>query len=394
MTAHLSANHRLGSSLPKQLVIVRSLPGVGDLLCIVPALRALRAALPETHITLLGLKQAIWFVQRFNHYINAWLEFPGYPGIPEVPFSSPRTVSFLEHIQKMNLDLALQLHGNGSSINSFTMLLGATLTAGFFPTNQYCPDRDHFFPYPEHEPEVWRHLRLLEFLGIPLQGDSLEFPLWESDWQEFTAIASAHNLRKSEYICIHPGASTSTRRWPAQHFAVVADILAAQGFQIVLTGTLPELELTQTIAQAMQFPAINLAGQTSLGAIAILLKQSQLLICNDTGISHLAAALKTKSVVIFTNSDSHRWAPLDRQRHRIVESELLQQGRIQQDCLQQDVLNQKGWKVRSAAQSKSQPKRDRSLEPDINTTCIQTSPMPDQVLTEVRDLLRETAYAS
>lgn len=362
MTAHLSVNHRLGSPLPQQVVIVRSLPGVGDLLCIVPALRALRAALPNTQITLIGLKQSIWFVQRFNYYINTWLEFPGYPGIPEVPFSPSHTLAFLNRIQTLNLDLALQMHGNGSSINSFTMLLGATLTAGFFPINQYCPDRNHFFPYPEHEPEVWRHLRLLEFLGVPLQGDALEFPLWESDWHEFKAIALAYGLHHEQYICIHPGASTSTRRWSEQHFATVADKLAAQGFQIVLTGTRPECKLTQTIAQAMRFPVIDLAGQTSIGAMAILLKHSQLLICNDTGISHLAAALQTRSVVVFVNSDSHRWAPLDRQRHRIVESDSLKQDSFKQDLLEH-------------------------VSP-------QPSPTPDQVLVEARDLLREVAYVS
>jgi ADP-heptose:LPS heptosyltransferase len=68
----------------QKIVIVRSLPGLGDLLCIVPALRALRAALPEADITLLGLNEAKAFVQRFSNYLDHWLGFPGYLGIPEV----------------------------------------------------------------------------------------------------------------------------------------------------------------------------------------------------------------------------------------------------------------------------------------------------------------------
>jgi ADP-heptose:LPS heptosyltransferase len=69
----------------------------------------------------------------------------------------------------------------------------------------------------------------------------------------------------------------------------------------------------------MKAPSLNLAGRTSLGALAALLQDTCLLVCNDTGVSHLAAALHVKSVILFTQSDPNRWAPLDRDLHRIVE---------------------------------------------------------------------------
>lgn len=341
MRTYLKADHRLGDPLPQKVVIVRSLPGLGDLLCVVPALRALRTALPDVQITLIGLRETHVLMQRFRHYLDNWLEFPGYPGIPEVSLSAQRVVSFLAKAQQFNFDLALQMHGNGSVINSFTMLLGAKLSAGFFVDGHPCPDRQRFLRYPDHESEIWRHLRLVEFLGIPLQGDDLEFPLQQSDWQEFQAIVAVHHLRRSDYICIHPGASTPARRWSPQQFAATADALAAQGLQIVLTGTAQEADLVQAVAQAMHYPAINLAGQTSLGTIAALLKQARLLICNDTGISHLAAALHVNSVVIFTSSDPQRWAPLDRQRHRIVTTPFPTPNQVLMeatDLLQQEVV--------------------------------------------------------
>jgi ADP-heptose:LPS heptosyltransferase len=275
-------------------------------------------AFPQAHITLIGLPLARDFVQRFSHYLDEWLEFPGYPGILEVSLSPRRLTSFLTQVQQSPFDLALQMHGSGTYTNPFTVLLGAQVSTGLFIPGQYCPDSEYFFPYPEDEPEIRRNLRLLTSLGILPQGEELEFPLWESDWQAFRAIAATHDLQPGRYICVHPGASVSSRRYPPIHFATVADTLAAQGFQIVLTGTAAEAELTQTVADAMHSPAVDLAGKTSLGAIAALLEQAQLLICNDTGISHLAAALQVKSVVIFSDSDPRRWAPLNRHRHRIV----------------------------------------------------------------------------
>ncbi|MBE9015248.1 glycosyltransferase family 9 protein [Chroococcidiopsidales cyanobacterium LEGE 13417] len=312
----MSYSHRL----PKvsQVAIARCLPGLGDLLCIVPALRALRAALPEARMTLIGLPNAQSFVKRFNCYIDAWLEFPGYPGIPEGWRSPQHTQAFLTQVQAQAFDLVIQMHGSGIVSNSFVVLLGAKLNAGFFLPGYYCPDPEWFLPYPDREAEVRRHLRLMAFLDIPLQGEQLEFPLWESDWWELQQISAVHDLQSQHYICIHPGASISDRRWSPRQFALVADALAQQGFAIVLTGTAAETGLTEAVAEAMNTPAINLAGRTSLGALGALLKQAALLVCNDTGVSHLASALQVKSVVIFSNSDPDRWRPLDRDRHRIV----------------------------------------------------------------------------
>ncbi|MBF1999279.1 MAG: glycosyltransferase family 9 protein [Synechococcales cyanobacterium M58_A2018_015] len=309
--------HSNSSSASWRIAIVRALPGLGDMLCLVPTLRALRAAFPMAEITLIGLPGIKTLMQRFRPYIDGWLEFPGYPGIPEVPLLPSRTMEFLAQVQQTPFDLALQLHGSGSYINSFTLLLGAKQTAGFFPVGQACP-AELFLPYPDQTSEIWRNLRLIEWLGIPLQGDALEFPVYESDRQEACALIQRYGLQPDRYLCLHPGASISSRRWDAQHFARVGKALATQGWQIVLTGSQSERKLTEAVAQRMTTPSINLAGQTSLGGMAALLSQARLLIANDTGVSHLAAALAVNSVVIFSDSDPQRWGPLDRQRHAVL----------------------------------------------------------------------------
>jgi ADP-heptose:LPS heptosyltransferase len=309
--------YRLAAPLPHHIAIVRALPGLGDLLCVTPALRALRLALPQAHVTLIGLPQARAYAERFHTYLDDFLEFPGYPGIAERPPNIRRLPAFFAAVQG-RFDLALQIHGSGGASNPFTVLLGAPVTAGFFLPGQYCPDESRFLPYPAHEPEVWRYLRLMEFLGLPLQGEALEFPLTETDWQALRTIPESQELAPGEYICIHPGATYPGRRWSARQFAVVADALASQGFRVVLTGSAAEKELVLAVSLAMERTALDLSGRTTLGALAALLSQARLLICNDTGVSHLAAALRIPSVVIFLNSDAARWAPLNHELHRVV----------------------------------------------------------------------------
>jgi ADP-heptose:LPS heptosyltransferase len=179
-------------------------------------------------------------------------------------------------------------------------------------------------PYPEQGTETDRLLELMTFLGLPEVDRALEFPLTEVEYQSGLRLLEAHSLVPGQYVCLHPGASVESRRWSTAGFSQVARQLASQGHRIVLTGTAAEGELTRSIAAALNQPGspqpIDLAGRTSLGSLAVLLRHAALLICNDTGISHLGAALKVPSVVVFSDSEVQRWAPGDRTRHRIVDS--------------------------------------------------------------------------
>src|SRR5262249_38780288 len=161
--------HRLGEPLPRRIAIFRALQ-LGDLLCLTPALRALRAALPDAEMVLIGLPWAKSFVARFSHHLNGFREFPGYPVLPEQTPNCRKLPAFVKVLQEDCFDLILQMHGSGIISNPLVMLFEARCTGGFFLPGGYCPDRERFLPYPAHEAEIRRHLQLLEFLGIPLQG--------------------------------------------------------------------------------------------------------------------------------------------------------------------------------------------------------------------------------
>jgi ADP-heptose:LPS heptosyltransferase len=302
----------------RTIAIVRALPGLGDFLCAIPALRALRTTHPHAHIALVGLPNLRELVDRFGAYIDELVELPGYPGLPEQTPDAEALAEFLADMRSRRFDLAIQMHGSGVITNALTLELGATRSAGFFLPTHGCPNPDSFLPYVESESEIRRYLRLMDCLGIPSQGEAMEFPVEFSDRQELETLLKLYALDPESYVCLHAGASVPSRCWSGDRFAAVGDRLAQLGWRVVLTGSAVERGLAESIARIMQAPVINLAGRTSLGTLAALLQDSRLLVCNDTGISHLAAALQVPSVVIFSASDPKRWAPLDCDRHRAI----------------------------------------------------------------------------
>jgi len=308
-----------GRSPTPHIGIFRALPGLGDLLCAVPAWRTLRAAFPQARLSLIGLPETRPLTARFSRYIDEFIPFPGFPGLKEKTPHIPELLDFLTAVQG-RFNLVMQMHGSGLLSNPVTMLLGAHRAAGFYLPGQYCPDQHSFLPYPTHLSEVQRYLTLLKFLGIPAQGEALEFPLEAQDYADFAALTAERPLPPYQpYVCLHPGSSHPAKRWPPRYFARVGDVLARWGFTVLLTGTKKENHLTTAVAAAMKQPAINLAGRTPLGALALLLQDAHLLVCNDTGVSHLAAAMQTPSVIVFHHTgDVPRWAPTDRVRHRVI----------------------------------------------------------------------------
>ncbi|HWO93688.1 MAG TPA: glycosyltransferase family 9 protein [Dehalococcoidia bacterium] len=307
-------------SKPGSRVLVLRALQIGDLLCAVPALRALRGRFPEVEISLIGIPWARDFVRRFRAYTDRFLLFPGYPGIPEAPFVPDATLRFFAWAQSQHYDLAIQLHGNGLRTNAFVEMLGAEATSGFFLPGQPAPDSLLFFPYPGAGSEIHRLLSLAEGLGAS-RSDDLEFPLEAADWAEFEALRKRVGLMEGEYVCLHVGARDPRRRWPAERFAQVADGLASRGLRVVFTGTADEAPMVDAVVEQMSSPSLSLAGQTTLGGLACLIDRAALLVAGDTGVSHIAAARGTRSVIIFTFSDPDRWAPLDAQLHRVLVAE-------------------------------------------------------------------------
>ncbi|HJV64050.1 MAG TPA: glycosyltransferase family 9 protein [Albitalea sp.] len=300
---------------PQRIAVFRALV-LGDMLCAVPALRALRHAWPEAELTLVGLPWAAELARRLP-MVDRFIEFPGYPGLPETVADLGALPDFLRRMQQEDFDLLLQMHGSGHITNPLVAACGARHTAGFVEAGSYTPEPGLFMPWPQQGHEVERLLMLVDHLGVPRCGSALEFPVTDTDRIELASLwPRAYGAQP--YVCVHAGAQLPSRRWPPGRFAQVADAMAEHGFAVVLTGTGAEAPLAAEVQRAMHHRAIDLSGKTTLWTLGALIERASLLVCNDTGVSHVAAALGTRSVVVSSGADVTRWAPLDRERHQVL----------------------------------------------------------------------------
>jgi len=289
---------------------------LGDMLCAVPALRAMRHGWPHAELTLIGLPWARELVQRLP-MVDRYVEFPGYPGLPESVPDIDALPGFLQQLQRERHDLLVQLHGSGTLTNPLLAAFGARRMAGFVAPGGWAPESGCFIPWPAQGHEIERLLALADALGLPRRGTHLEFPLEDKDRAELAGMWPAA-YAGPPYVCVHAGAQLPSRRWPAERFAHVADTLAEHGWVVVLTGSAAEAALVHDVARAMHHAPVNLAGRTNLWTLGALIEHARLLVCNDTGVSHIAAALGTESVVVSNGADVSRWAPLDCTRHTVL----------------------------------------------------------------------------
>ena len=156
-------------------------------------------------------------------------------------------------------------------------------------------DFEHCEPRLEVDEEQRQHARsLLERFGIG---------------------AAAQN----SILAINPGATNSSaKRWPAERFAKTADRLnEQQGFQTVIVGTGGDKPVAKEVARLMRTQAAVIAGATSIAELKAVLACARLVISNDTGTSHVSAALGVPTVVVFGPTEHVSTRPLS-QRAAVV----------------------------------------------------------------------------
>jgi lipopolysaccharide heptosyltransferase II len=173
---------------------------------------------------------------------------------------------------------------------------------------------------PEPEPseatrhEVRRQLDLVARVGFVTDDERLSFRVPPAAMRRVRdEVLPGLGIRSGDgrpWAVVHPGASAPSRRYPAASFAAAAGRLAREhGVGIVFTGSPDEVPLVESIRAAMDAPSVSLTGELALGELAAVLAVAPLLVANNTGPVHLAAALGTPVVDLYalTNPQHTPW---------------------------------------------------------------------------------------
>jgi heptosyltransferase-2 len=285
-------------------VVVRGANWVGDAVMTVPALRELRRLLPGAHVT---LATRAWARGIFDgaDFIDDLLVTDGDARGP-LPFF--RQVAAW---RAGRFDLAVLLP---NSTESALVAFAARVPARVGYATQ---GRGRFLTHPLAVPdwraarhEVFYYLNIVAELERALTGgtpasrpepdDSLAVA--ETRREEALAILAKHGAGISRpLVALCPGSTNSrAKRWPAERYAALADRLIEEaGAEVVIIGAREELDVTREVVGRMRRRPVVLTGETDLAQTAAVLSLSNLLVTNDTGPAHLAAALGRPTLVIF-----------------------------------------------------------------------------------------------
>ncbi len=303
----------------RRILAVR-LDNLGDVLMTTPALRALRESVPERHITLLTSAAGaavIPFVPEIDDAIIA----SGAPWMPGTDSPPDSLIDTAQRLRERDFDAAVIFTVYSQSALPAAMLCwlaGIPLRLAHCRENPYQLLTDWIEdPEPQEllRHEVRRQLDLVAAVGASCIDRRLSFQLRDEDKAHARALLRGEGIdAERPYVVVHPGASAPSRRYPEEHFAaVVKRVLGfaagGQAFQVLFTGDESERALVDTIRTLVGHPLPSLAGRLGLGEFAAVIESAAVLIANNTGPVHLAAAVGTPVVDIYalTNPQHGPW---------------------------------------------------------------------------------------
>jgi heptosyltransferase-2 len=283
---------------------VRGANWVGDAVMTVPALRELRRLLPRARVTLATRRWAEGIFEGAD-FIDDFLLTGETSNKPRAVFAEAR------EWRARRFDLAL-LFPNAFAPALVAALARVPARLGY-ATQGRSPLLTHRLNVPEwrgRRHEVFYYLDIVSELERLLYGTTAvagrepdtRLPAPETSAREAFELLSESGVDASRtLVALCPGSTNSrAKRWPAERFAAVADMLAeGAGAQVVLVGAAEELDISEQVARLMRARPVVLTGRTDLSRTAAVLRASDLLVTNDTGPAHVAAGVGCPVVVIF-----------------------------------------------------------------------------------------------
>ncbi|MDX8383549.1 MAG: lipopolysaccharide heptosyltransferase II [Ghiorsea sp.] len=161
-----------------------------------------------------------------------------------------------------------------------------------------------------HEHHRGYYLDLLKQYGVPTPFDDVQLATPDAEQASATEQLKAQAMNPDKYICVAPGAQFGgAKRYPAAYYASVLAKLSEDGWDIVLLGTPAEQDIAIECMRNVSGKVWNATGQTSLRQALQLVSSCHLMLCNDSGLMHVAAGMGIATVCMFGATDPARTSP-------------------------------------------------------------------------------------
>lgn len=291
-----------------QKVLVLMLGGIGDLILFVPALRALRKYLAGGTITLLSGEPGIARILDNEGLIDEVIVHDR-----RLTQNIFQRIKLISQMRAKKFDLAVVSSAtNALKGGLLTYLMGIPQRVG-----ENINGKGIFYSlkvdYVKGTHETDGAVNMLKAMGLPLDEALPRLVITPDEDMMVSRFLTEKGIRSSDLLIgMHAGSGyrQTHKRWPKERFIQLADGLVERYHaKIVLTGGPQEVELTASMTQGMRVAPVNTAGQLTLRQSAAVIAKCDLLISNDSGLAHIAAAVGTEVIVLFGKTDLWRIAP-------------------------------------------------------------------------------------
>ena len=292
----------------KQILVLR-FRFIGDTILTIPFLRNLRRAEPEAHITWM-IAPGDAEIVRGIPYVDELLVWDPAKGNPAGPHRSlGGKFNFVRGLRRRHFDQAYVLKRSLASA-VLARLSGAPRRVGF--------DTEHRgallttkVPYRHDRHEVQNFLDVLRADGMAVTDDHLEVWLDDTDRAFATDFLTKHGVQPGEkMVGLHPFAANKPRAWHEDDFAAVANAVQTKyGARILIFGGPGDRDLAAKLQRAISPAPVMAVGETTVRQSMALVARCALLVCNDSGVMHVGAALNIPLVALFGPQSPKKFGP-------------------------------------------------------------------------------------
>ena len=296
----------------RRILIIKP-SSLGDIIHALPTLAALRDRFPSAHIAWLVKRQWAGLLERVDGLDRIWPIELGLQG----------WLRMVSPLRAAAFDLVIDLQGLFRS-GVMAWLTGCPTRIGFANAREgspVCYTQRVAVPMTDMH-AVDRYLLIASAVGAsPTGAPEFRTRLLPTDHERIAQLLKGCGLAPgARWIAMHVSARWDTKRWPSEHFAAAADALQGEGLgPVALIGGPHDQGATQAVLRRMQSAPIDLTGQTGPELLPALLASASLLVTNDSGPMHIAAAMGTPVVAVFGPTSPRRTGPYGTE-HRVFTS--------------------------------------------------------------------------